>query len=428
VYEIATRESKFFRVKVHFVILNDYFELSASCKKNQYIYFVQKIILVIGICIKLYVNNIEFKLIFLTPNKIIRDKSRNLTHYIKEISEIVNLKWRGINIGRGIYSSLISRYRSTNLNLNFHRKEIEKNTANSILFSKWIINLIEKNQIDRIVTFSGRFNLSIITDEVAKKNSIPLYYHEALRNNDKYYYSDKKIHSFEDQMTLMNSFWNESKYDLNYKIHAADKFYVNCRVAKVGRNGLNRSFTKDQKKNYFPKKKKNKRVVFYGNSEDEYAIFDMSKDSSFEWSSQVEAIKSLNIALKNYNDVELIIRVHPNDMETRWHKLEGDFQIIDANSKVDSYALLDSADIVVTYRTSIGIEASYWKRPSVLMANSEFSSLTKFNLVKNSYELDALINKYINGSNEKIEEIWMQAVKVGYFRQEFGYKYGDDFF
>lgn len=328
-----------------------------------------------------------------------------------------------MNVGSGVLSSLISRYRTLNININSVEYELKKNISNAIAYKKWIQGLLKLKKIDRLVTFSGRFNLSMLLSKVAEKECIDLYYHESTRNNDKYYYSNRKIHSFSEQMELINDFWRFSNLDFQERINYAQKFYENCRYSKVGRSGLNRSFTKNQIKGYLPLKNKNKRIVFYGNSEDEYAIFDLSTDKLFEWHNQEEAIKILSQVLTAYPNIELVIRVHPNDKESWWNNLKGNFQVITADSKVDTYGLLDTADLVITYRTSIGIEASFWRKPSILMAHSEFSGFTKLNLVKNSKELSNLIQYYMYERNQHIEPLWRESVKIGYFRQEFGCNY-----
>jgi hypothetical protein len=47
----------------------------------------------------------------------------------------------------------------------------------------------------------------------------------------------------------------------------------------------------------------------------------------------------------------------------------------DPNSPVDSYALMDRADVVFTYGSTAGVEAAYFGRPVVVMGPSAYDTL-----------------------------------------------------
>jgi hypothetical protein len=77
----------------------------------------------------------------------------------------------------------------------------------------------------------------------------------------------------------------------------------------------------------------------------------------------------------------LAIRTHPNskepfDLESRLKDVEHDFvHLIAPESELDSYALLDTCHTVATFGSTIGIEAAYWNKPSILLGPSIYEDL-----------------------------------------------------
>jgi hypothetical protein len=59
--------------------------------------------------------------------------------------------------------------------------------------------------------------------------------------------------------------------------------------------------------------------------------------------------------------------------QRRWAGLAGPHIFnFPPSSRVDSYALMESADAVVSYGSTIGIEAVFWGRPSILLGDSRY--------------------------------------------------------
>jgi len=49
--------------------------------------------------------------------------------------------------------------------------------------------------------------------------------------------------------------------------------------------------------------------------------------------------------------------------------------LVPSSSKMSSYELIDLADLVVCYGSTVGIEAAYWQRPVLLLGNSFYDRL-----------------------------------------------------
>ena len=128
-------------------------------------------------------------------------------------------------------------------------------------------------------------------------------------------------------------------------------------------------------------KKKKYRIVFYTTNEDEHESI---KDqlTNVVWQSQEVALKKLIRCLSLLKNFELYIRVHPvsdkrkslND-QNKWQKFENgkNIFVVPYDGKINSYELLDTANLVVTYGGNIGIEAVYWGKNVITLRNAIYS-------------------------------------------------------
>jgi hypothetical protein len=95
----------------------------------------------------------------------------------------------------------------------------------------------------------------------------------------------------------------------------------------------------------------------------------------------MHAVRDLISLCEAAGDIELVMRIHPNliksDIEcARWNALQSPcLTTIRAADPIDSYALLASADIVVTSGSTIGIEATYAGKPSILLGPTFYATM-----------------------------------------------------
>jgi hypothetical protein len=97
-------------------------------------------------------------------------------------------------------------------------------------------------------------------------------------------------------------------------------------------------------------------------------------------------------AFQDIEEIKLIIRVHPNILtknrtdQMLWRNLNSNKNvlIIAPESRVDSYSLMNSSQGVLTYGSTMGVEAAYWGKPLGLLSRARYDEL-----VENSY-LDSI--------------------------------------
>jgi len=121
----------------------------------------------------------------------------------------------------------------------------------------------------------------------------------------------------------------------------------------------------------------------------------------------------------------LLVRMHPNsfgEYETLRHRLEpllkqGFVHIVPPREDVDTYALLDSADKVLTTYSTVGIEAAYAGKPSISLERSFYDLLGSVYAPKSHEEVIDLLLKPLKPLDR------LGAIMYGYYTLTFGKKF-----
>ena len=290
------------------------------------------------------------------------------------LAELKLLNYGEANLGMGVASSFISQKQDSLLDTAKYLPEIQRSLYTAAIIFEKARQAIISVQPDVVISFNGRFATTRPIFEAAKVEGIKSLRHERGATFKQFELFERPIHDFEYRENLINDYWTNSLSPNKKDI--ARNFYA---LKRQG-DGIGwRSFVSNQKSGHIPLKNEGKRrIVYFSSSDDEFAaISDVTVQSEF--GPQLEAAKRVIDLCAQIDDVELICRIHPNIamksavQRARWHRLKGpNMTLIRAETKVDSYALLDSADVVITYGSAIGIEAAFWGKPSILLGPSAY--------------------------------------------------------
>ncbi|OLT62937.1 hypothetical protein BJP37_31775 [Moorena bouillonii PNG] len=303
----------------------------------------------------------------------IQDYVQNAPHSLRELRDY---NYNDAALGLSTVSSLIWHTTSLHPDPDKYYPVIQRLLLCSASVYEKARALILKYKPQKISAFNGRFASVKGIFEAAKQLGVEVQYYEAGANYKQYELFKKPPHDFAYRREQLQTYWQQAGMDREELAHT---FYKNRRQGEgIGST----KYTSDQQKGLVPEQTGNHRqIVYYSASDDEYAaIGDLIKHPIFK--NQREAVKSLITWASNQMDCYLSIRVHPHvqkkSLEDRnwWNSLNGkNVQVIPSDSKVDSYALIDWADMVVTYNSTIGAEAAYWGKPSVLLGDNIYSGL-----------------------------------------------------
>jgi hypothetical protein len=286
-----------------------------------------------------------------------------------DLEALKRYSFANANLGMGAASSLISFYGNSFYDPRGNMKEVRQCLATAALVFERARYSIAQVRPDEVVTFNGRFVAARPIVTAAEMAGLRVLRHERGSTFARYELFTDAIHNYAYIRQRIRELWERAEPGARERV--GHEFFRRRR----GGDGIGwYSYTADQDRGRIPPKAPGKRrVVFFHSSDDEYAcatdVFDWGA-----WPDQLLALRTLAEVCAKEKNIELVLRIHPHlakksvTEQQRWLNLKGrDIHVIAPDEKIDSYALLDSADIVVSYGSTIGMEAAYWGKPSVLM-------------------------------------------------------------
>ena len=312
-----------------------------------------------------------------------------------DIEELKKYKYKiTASLGMGSASSLISKHGDGLLSPCIHKNETKQSLIASALVYERVTSLITRVNPDVVITFNGRFATSRPIVVIGDLLGIPVLRHERGSTFERYETFSDAIHNYAYIRKRIAEYWEKTapeKRAIN-----GNNFFIRRRSG----DGIGwYSFTSHQKIGCIPRPNpQKKRIVYFSSSDDEYAAV----SDSFQlgpWKNQLDAVKDLISSCSKNSNLELVIRVHPHlakkskQEQSRWSRLKSDSVcIVSPKDKVDSYALLDSADIVVSYGSTMGMEAAYWGKPSILLGPCAYANTPPVITIGHQIELSEHLN------------------------------------
>jgi hypothetical protein len=241
----------------------------------------------------------------------------------------------------------------------------------------FISKFIKINEIKRAYIWNGRRTFEAATIHGCIQNGVKFKTHiSGWKNNHLIHFSnEKEIHSIKDfskksNRVISNAFRSKRTNNI---ILDGNKFYESqIRGAKMNIFQFNSSVNKFNSV-------KPLLVIFpsspwetYGMSEYKNRIFEDQYEG-------IKAILSLDIVLSNYN---VIVRWHPNLRSSGNNEINVINEIIKDTDKkcyhysfddtIDSYELINLADKIITFGSTIGAESSYLQKPVISLAPAQY--------------------------------------------------------
>jgi hypothetical protein len=184
--------------------------------------------------------------------------------------------------------------------------------------------------------------------------------------------------------------WEDAAID--QRIVTAERFY---HERAAGKQQSWRSFVTGQEKGLLPKswdfRKRN--IVIFNSSEDEFSsIGDEWKNPLY--TTQVKAVRAIVDDLSAHDGLHVYLRMHPNlagvdnDSVQDLFAIRADnFTVIPPDSRVSSYELLKACNTVISFGSTVGIEAAFWGKPSILAGKCFYRDLGSVYLPETHEEL-----------------------------------------
>lgn len=295
--------------------------------------------------------------------------------------ELRALEYEGVQIGFGVMSTYISLTRNMNPKITCKSRPyfdaLIKEQVLSLRVLKFLQNkynfglVIFQNgrgaQLKPFLNFcqSEHIDYWCTEDFSAEHNSVENFWNDYAHSLKAY---DKKFRQF----------WENSQDAPEERERIARSFFENRRNAKAAGDKI---YVKDQVKGLMPKdwdaSKEN--IVIFNSSEDEFCAVGNEWDQMKVFASQMDGIIAIAEHYKDDNTKHFTLRVHPNlkDLPYKYHqalyKLNyPNLTVIPGWDPVSSYSLLDAADKVIVFGSTMGVEASYWEKPVICLGPSYY--------------------------------------------------------
>jgi len=327
------------------------------------------------------------------------------------------LQYENFRVGESALSTYISKTRDRDLEFvenSFTQELILNGVAMFIALKRFCTEY----SFDVIYNFNGRHIYNRAVMDVALAINKPLYNVEAPRIGGAVErFRNVLPHTIEYKQKLVEEAWNDKLLSTKDKINIASEYF---KKRRSGTRVNAMSFTEKQDKNSLPKGVDYEKsiTVLYTSSDDEFVAIGKEWLNPY-FSDQNEGIFYVSKLFgEKFSEQTLIIRVHPNfagvdfDYAKKINLLKNKYKnvhIVEPESKVDSYALMDIAEKIITFGSSITAEATYWEKPVIMLGRSFFSGMQIAHEPDKIEDLELLIKNALPAKNN------LGSLKFGYY-------------
>lgn len=292
-------------------------------------------------------------------------------------------------LGISVASSLISIARNSEVIPREHAGLVNK-LATSFARSFYVVDgLAKASAYNAVVIFNGRFSTVKGAALAAQQLGIPVYYHERGCSKDSF---SLRIYQPHDRMKVQEDICNSWKIREGASAKSVARNYFFSKRAGKDKAWIsfNDRMIPGQAHAMIQAAKARSRtgivISFFSSSDDEYiSVSDTFTQSEFEWNSQDEAFKVLAESVRRHGH-GLVVRNHPHlrtkarSDRLKWDSLsfvnnKEDIVLLSSSSPVNTYELIELSDLVVTYGSTVGIEAIFWGKPAITLSDAFYDEI-----------------------------------------------------
>jgi len=318
------------------------------------------------------------------------------------VRDIENITIDNADIGVSAMSSVISLLREPKPDVTQHERLIRLNLVSAARAYFSVLNHLSEERPDKFILFNGRFAQLRPALRAAQKLCIESYVHDRAGVIDRYSLTKNTFPlDLEAIKSEIQRIASSAELSDQQRRQLANEWYDERRNNKP--QGWE-SFTAKQRWGHLPELSAGKmNLVIFNSSEDELEAFN-------EWSNpyyldQNEAIQQI-VADLDPARFKVFVREHPNltgvvNSQTKRlrniEKLYPRLSLIPAESPVSTYSLLDTCDVVLTFGSTVGIEAVYRGKPSFMMGRAFYENLKCCVQPSSHSELISLLTDFADG-------------------------------
>jgi len=261
----------------------------------------------------------------------------------------------------------------------------------------YFIKEIKNEHYDFVFMFNGRFGCVRPVLEAVRDSNIGFGLPEMKKSIHEIVFVNELVHSIEGNTKRALTFYEADK---DAAVENAKKFFERKTENKETGDPI---YTKKQIQGSLPDAvvgTAKKVIAIYPTTDDEYKFIGKEWDG-YVPESQVAEIEKLAISLPPEKYL-LVVKMHPNQVHTAENTLaqytalakKYPHVVVEPPlSKKDTYALMNRADVIVAFASTIGVEACYAGKPVILIGDTNWGKMDVAHKVYSGDEAGVLIKK-----------------------------------
>lgn len=295
--------------------------------------------------------------------------------------DLLKFEYQGLDVGKSVISSIVTATGSPFFNTVQNRSLINKCIIDFLSTYFTAIEYLKIYKFDLVYIFNGRFAAPKAWLQACVKFGTEYVTHERIgMPNEVFKFRNGSIHDVSQFGPKIKSFWIENKQEKEILSEAINFFEERPKGKLTGWF----SFVSGQKADSLPSawNSQKRNIVLFASTESEFVgLPEYFHDAVFNDQKKVflDMVQEIN---KKHNDFHFYLRIHPNsrvEKDKWWEYLEfrnfANLTILDPSSDVSSYSLLMRCEKTVAFMSTIGIEATYWGKPSIVLSNAMYRGI-----------------------------------------------------
>jgi hypothetical protein len=337
--------------------------------------------------------------------------------------------FQGYPVGEWVQSSVISYFRQYPPDMD--NCEVAKVYRGFLVSAATVVsglrNYLEAYSVDSALLFNGRQSITRVAFEVFRRLGIRVLTHETpfFQRGHLMLKANARCWSIE-PFTEFWRMWGQIPLTRT-SLEQTSNWLKNRRYgAGLSWHAYNAPQTSDVSlKKQLNLNRSKKLLALFTSSTDETAG-DPELQGPFE--PQSEWTQEVVNWVGDRSDVELVVRVHPNlagktglgkavDEYNFYHKMKlaapANTRIVMPDDSLNSYALMDEADVCLTYGSSVGYEMAMLGKPVVLASRAPYEDCSHTLNIRSKQSLPEMLEKSLQPTSAR--EIRREAFRLAYY-------------
>ncbi len=330
-------------------------------------------------------------------------------------------QFHGFDAGMATLSSLIDFIQSLNVDVRAHAEIIHRTLQAAASSYLALRRILQAKPYDRVYIYNGRWSMVRSAVRACEHLGVAYYTHERGADFRKFaLFRDTLPHDKAAFRERVAAAWDQARLQ-PAAVPLAETFFRDRRQ-RVEKNWF--SFTKQQESGRVPSdwNRSAKRLVCFTSSEFEFAAIHGDSTGRI-YPSQAAGVRRIaELLIAASPTTHLWVRIHPNDKAAdavaRWREFAGglaNVTLVMPDESVDSYALLEGAERILTFGSTMAIESTFWGKVSICADVSFWDGLdTVYEATNEAHLLELLTSAALTPKPRE------RALKYGYYLNTFG--------